>query len=135
MLQVAPTANGTKSILELRKQHYLLSFLVEQFMRNWVNIQQNNWSTYIALAEFAHNSWRNESTQRSPFMTLMGYNPRTEITSTISTITRVNSRLDEIREARIQAQEAMKKAQLSWDKRKRPERQFKEGDQVWLDGR
>src|ERR1700735_1572384 len=27
MLQVAPTANGTKSILELRKQHYLLSFL------------------------------------------------------------------------------------------------------------
>ena len=104
-------------------------------MRNWVNIQQNNWSNYIALAEFAHNSWRNESTRRSPFMTLMGYNPRTEITSTISPIPRVNSRLDEIREARIQAQEAMKKAQLSWDKRKRPERQFKEGDQVWLDGR
>jgi hypothetical protein len=46
-----------------------------QFLRPWVNIQQDNWEPYLPIAEFAHNSWRNETTRQSPFMILMGYEP------------------------------------------------------------
>jgi transposase InsO family protein len=28
-----------------------------QFLRPWVNAQQDNWELYLPIAEFAHNSW------------------------------------------------------------------------------
>ena len=35
---------------------------LEQYLRFWVDHQQTNWHHYLPLAEFAHNSWKNEST-------------------------------------------------------------------------
>ena len=48
---------------------------LEQFLRFSTNAKQNNWAQFLPLAEFAFNSWRNESTKKSPFKVLMGYNP------------------------------------------------------------
>jgi hypothetical protein len=50
-----------------------------QYLRPWVNIQMNNWEEHLPLAEFAHNSWQNKTTQHSPFKMLMGYEPQAEI--------------------------------------------------------
>jgi hypothetical protein len=36
---------------------------LEQWLRPWTNISQNNWCKYLPFAEFAHNSWHNETTK------------------------------------------------------------------------
>ena len=48
---------------------------LEQFLQFYANAKQNNWAQFLSLAEFAFNSWRNESMKKSPFEVLMGYNP------------------------------------------------------------
>ena len=88
------------------------------------------------MAEFAFNSWRNESTKKSPFEVLMGYNPRAEWATVSSPVPQVTHRLEQIQEARSQASMAMHKAQLEWIKDKEKKQHvFRKGDQVWLDGR
>ena len=62
---------------------------LEQFLRFYSNAKQNNWAQFLPLAEFAFNSWRNESTGKSPFEVLMGYNPRAEWTVIASPVPQV----------------------------------------------
>ena len=109
---------------------------LEQFLRFYTNAKQDNWAHLLSLAEFAFNSWHNESTKKSPFEVLMGYNPRAEWTTISSPVPRVTHRLEQIQEARNQASVAMRKAQLGWirDKEKK-QHAYRVGDQVWLDGR
>jgi hypothetical protein len=52
---------------------------LEQWLQPWTNFAQNNWRKYLPFAEFAHNSWHNETTKQSPFQVLMGYHPRADI--------------------------------------------------------
>ena len=90
----------------------------------------------MPLAEFVFNSWRNESTKKSPFELLMGYNPKAEWSIVSSPVPQVTHRLEQIQEARDQARLAMRKAQLGWIKdSKRKQHVYHVGDQVWLDGR
>jgi hypothetical protein len=108
---------------------------LEQYLQFYVDDKQDNWVQLLSIAEFAHNSWRNESTGQSPFDLLMGYHPRAEWTAVTSPIPQVTLRLDQIREARNKARTAMIKAQQGWERRKRTAPTFQTGDQVWLDGR
>jgi hypothetical protein len=107
---------------------------LEQYLQFYVNTKQNNWVRLLSIAEFAHNSWRNESTGQSPFDLLMGYHPRAEWTTVQSPIPQVTLRLDQIQEAHGQAQATMIKAQQGWERHKRTAPTFQTGDQVWLDG-
>ena len=108
---------------------------LEQYLRFWVDHQQTNWHHYLSLAEFAHNSWKNESTGQSPFEVLMGYSPRAEIFDVTSSIPTVALRLRDWKNAREEAQKLMIKAQKKWAKGKVPEQRYQAGDQVWLEGR
>ena len=108
---------------------------LEQYLRFWVDHQQTNWHHYLPLAEFAHNSWKNESTGQSPFEVLMGYSPRAEIFDVTSSIPTVALRLRDWKKAREEAQKLMIKAQKKWTKGKVPEQRYQAGDQVWLEGR
>ena len=105
---------------------------LEQFLRFYSNAKQDNWAYFLSLAEFAFNSWRNESTKKSPFKVLMGYNPKAEWTTVSSPVPQVTHRLEQIQEARSQASVAMHKAQLGWicDKEKK-QYAYQVGDQVW----
>jgi hypothetical protein len=107
---------------------------LEQYLRFYVDAKQSNWAQLLSIAEFAHNSWQNESTGQSPFDLLMGYHPRAEWTTIASPIPQVTLRLDQIREARDKAQTAMIKAQQGWERWKRITPTFQTGDQVWPDG-
>jgi hypothetical protein len=107
---------------------------LEQYLQFYVDAKQGNWAQLLAIAEFAHNSWRNESTGQSPFDLLMGYHPRAEWTAVTSPIPQVTLRLDQIREACDKARTAMIKAQQGWERRKHTVPTFQTGDQVWLDG-
>jgi hypothetical protein len=64
----------------------------------------------------------------------MGFNPRADWVHATSPIPRVTLRLEQIKEARVQAREAMIKAQQSWVKH-RDTPKYKEGDLVWLEGK
>ena len=85
---------------------------LEQFLRFYTNSKQNNWAHFLSSAEFAFNSWCNESTKKSPFEVLMGYNPRAEWTTVSSPVPQVTHQLEQIQEARDQARLVMHKVQL-----------------------
>ena len=108
---------------------------LEQYLRFWVDHQQTNWHHYLPLAEFAHNSWKNESTRQSPFEVLMGYSPRAKIFDITSSIPTVALQLRDWKNAREEAQKLMIKAQKKWTKGKVLEQRYQAGDQVWLEGR
>jgi hypothetical protein len=96
--------------------------------------KQKNWAPYLPIAQFAHNNWPSDTTRKSPFFLLMGFNPRADWVHATSPIPRVTLRLEQLKEAQVQARNAMIKAQQSWVKH-RDTPKYKEGDQVWLEGK
>jgi hypothetical protein len=52
-----------------------LNQTLEQYLRSYVNEQQDNWVELLPLAQFAYNSAKSESTQTSPFFANYGYQP------------------------------------------------------------
>jgi hypothetical protein len=107
---------------------------LETAIRFITDQKQRNWAPYLPIAQFAHNNWPSDTTRKSPFFLLMGFNPRADWVHATSPIPRVTLRLEQIKEARIQAREAMIKAQQSWVKH-RDTPKYKEGDLVWLEGK
>jgi hypothetical protein len=106
-----------------------------QFLRPWVNAQQDNWEPYLPIAEFAHNAWRNEMTRQTPFSILMGYEPRADISNVPTSIPVLELRREVWKRAREDAHKFIIQAQARWAQSKKEGRTFKEGDQVWLEGR
>jgi hypothetical protein len=106
---------------------------LETAIRFITDQKQKNWAPYLPIAQFAHNNWPSDTTRKSPFFLLMGFNPCADWVHATSPIPRVMLRLEQIKEARVQAREAMIKAQQSWVKH-RDMPKYKEGDLVWLEG-
>ena len=52
-----------------------LNQTLEQYLRSYVNEQQDNWVELLPLAQFAYNSAKSEATQTSPFFANHGYQP------------------------------------------------------------
>jgi hypothetical protein len=52
-----------------------LNQTLEQYLRSYVNYQQDNWVTLLPLAQFAYNSSHNESIKCSPFFANYGFEP------------------------------------------------------------
>jgi hypothetical protein len=107
---------------------------LETAIRFITDQKQKNWAPYLPIAQFAHNNWPSDTTRKSPFFLLMGFNPRADWVHATSPIPRVTLRLEQLKEARVQARDAMIKAQQSWVKH-RDTPKYKEGDQVWLEGK
>jgi hypothetical protein len=107
---------------------------LEMAIRFITDEKQKNWALYLPIAQFAHNNWPSDTTRKSPFFLLMGFNPRADWVHTTSPIPRVTLRLEQLKEARNLAQRHMIKAQQSWVKHCDTPK-YKEGDQVWLEGK
>src|SRR6201996_3822613 len=108
---------------------------LEQYLWFWVNHQQDNWRQLLPMAEYAHNSWRNETTKTTPYQALMGYNPSADWRPVNATVPAPITRLEQWTQARQVAYVQMKAAQERWAKTKREGRKFQKGDLVWLEGR
>ena len=89
---------------------------VETYLRFFVNHQQDDWATYLPMAEFAHNNWKSETTRESPFHLLMGYHPHADWNNAQTTMPQVAERLEQLKEARKTAQELMTRVQTLWIK-------------------
>ena len=49
--------------------------IVEQYLRIYCSYQQDDWSSFLPLAEFAYNNTSHSATQVSPFFANKGYHP------------------------------------------------------------
>jgi hypothetical protein len=96
--------------------------------------KQKNWAPYLPIAQFVHNNWPSDTTRKSPFFLLMGFNPQADWVHATSPIPRVTLCLEQLKEAWVQAHDAMIKAQQSWVKH-RDMPKYKAGDLVWLEGK
>ncbi len=106
---------------------------LEQYLRFWTNHKQTNWTTYLPVAEFAHNTWYNATTKTSPFRLLMGYEPHATWEITKSPLPQITTCLDQMIEARQVAYDARRTAEALWERWAHHQR-FQKGDQVWLEG-
>ena len=53
-----------------------MNTIIEEYLRAYINYQQDNWVALLPMCEFAvHNSF-SESTKFSPFLANYGYHPR-----------------------------------------------------------
>ena len=50
--------------------------VMEQYLRSYLNYLQDDWSSWLPMAEFTANNQTSETTLSSPFFTLHGYHPR-----------------------------------------------------------
>ncbi|MBW0521928.1 hypothetical protein O181_061643 [Austropuccinia psidii MF-1] len=52
--------------------------ILEQYLWVYFSYHQDDWHTWLPLAEFAYNNAENSSTKQSPFFTIHGRNPSFE---------------------------------------------------------
>jgi hypothetical protein len=107
---------------------------LETAIRFITDQKQKNWAPYLPIVQFVHNNWPLDTTRKSTFFLLMGFNPRADWIHATSPIPRVTLHLEQLKEAWVQARDAMIKAQQSWVKH-RDIPKYKEGDLVWLEGK
>ncbi|MBW0508037.1 hypothetical protein O181_047752 [Austropuccinia psidii MF-1] len=53
-----------------------VNHILEQYLWIYVSYHQDDWHTWLPLAEFAYNNAENSSRKQSPFFTIYGRNPR-----------------------------------------------------------
>ncbi len=95
--------------------------------------RQNNWAKLLPIAEFAHNSWKNNMTHHSPHELLTGTRPQVDIQLIDGNIPAADVRLKELEEARQEVQKNLEAQQSRRDDRKMME--MKTGNKVWLEGK
>lgn len=52
-----------------------INALVEDYLRHYVSLEQDDWSQWLALAEFSYNNTPSSSTKCSPFFAVHGFHP------------------------------------------------------------
>jgi hypothetical protein len=104
---------------------------IEDYLRQFVRGSQNNWSSLLPIAEFAHNTWKHEHTNHTPHELIIGFNPTASITIPDDSVPTAQERLKTLVKARQIAQKSLQRR----IKPLNPPRTFVTGDKVWLDAR
>ena len=114
---------------------------MEQYLRAYVNFEQDDWVALLPMAEFAYNNSKNASTGLSPFEVMTGYSPRmtfeepsdprAKSVSAKAHAKHLDSLMEVCKEALLAAQKHQK---TFADKHSKPI-QFAVGDYVWLRGK
>jgi hypothetical protein len=117
---------------------------MEQYLRSYVNYLQDDWSSWLPVAEFAANNQSSEATGLSPFFALHGYHPRAATSLTpaqeiipgdidaLASATALQEIHDHLRAEMTRAQTIQAEGA---NRRRTPAPLFRPGDRVWLDAR
>lgn len=111
---------------------------IEQYLRIFVNHQQNNWSEWTAMAQFAYNDKVHTATSFSPFYmthgqdSYKGTEPRLAVkTQDADQFVKMMEKVQEEAEASLKA--AAEKMKIFYDQKRNPARPYKVGDLVYLE--
>ncbi len=106
---------------------------LEQYLRIYGNNLQNDWADWLAMAQYVHNAWINETTKNTPFDLLIGITPRAH--QQTEEPQNQDERIKLLLTKRRTAHEAMERAQELM-KKKRGSRYipFQKHQKVWLEG-
>src|SRR5882724_3180251 len=113
--------------------------ILEQYLRVYINYQQDNWVNLLPLAEFAYNNTSHSATMVTPFFANKGFHPKLEVSLepvVSDTAHQVATDLKELhRYLRDQISRALKQYEVHSASRRLPIPPFKVGDTVWIDAR
>jgi Integrase zinc binding domain/Chromo (CHRromatin Organisation MOdifier) domain len=113
---------------------------LEQYVHIYTNYQQTDWTVWLPLAQYIHNSWMSSTTKKTPFDLLMGYTPRVHISASQSHILEATNHRDRLLMAHTMALMAIRNMQqmlLKHALRKKGQHHFHPfivGQKVWLEG-
>jgi len=112
---------------------------LNQFLRLFVNEQQNNWYDLLPIAEFQHNNHVHSVTQQPPFLLdtrripRIGFEP-SQVPSSLETVNKSTERMKSVTE---EAKSAIHKAQEDmtryYNRKRTPAPVYKPGDRIYLD--
>lgn len=114
---------------------------LEQYLRMFVNYQQDNWSELLSHAEFSYNNHCQTSTNVSPFYANYGFHPKFKMdlsslqnsTETVPASTEFVNKMKEIHdEMKAEITSAQIDQERFYNEKRRTTPQFKVGDQVYL---
>jgi len=121
-----------------------VNLVIQQFLRNYVATNQQDWVDHLELAEFCYNNSAHSATGSTPFQMVTGKSPIVPMTwatqgqplSDASEEVPMVTQLDEKRQhlwelAKANLEKAHKRYKDFADKSRR-EVKFQEGDEVWL---
>jgi Integrase zinc binding domain len=106
---------------------------LEQYLRAFCRNNQGKWARWLSIAQYTKNSWPHATTKKTPYDMILGYTPTTHQPIRETDIPTLDKRIDHVRSARKQAQEAMSKAQEGLIKATKF-KGYEEGEKVWLEG-
>src|SRR5882724_8479920 len=113
--------------------------ILEQYLRVYVNYQQDDWVNLLLLAEFAYNNTSHSATMVTPFFANKGFHPKLEVSLepvVSDTAHQVATDLKELHMyLRDQISCALKQYKVHSVSRRLPIPPFKVGDTIWLDSR
>lgn len=112
--------------------------ILEQYLRTFMNYQQDNWVSLLPLAEFSYNNSIHSSTRHTPFESTFGFHPRFSLTHPppIGISATSESFVQSLQDLHQQLQSEIKLAQeqqaLHYNKHRRPTPTYRPGDYVFL---
>lgn len=118
--------------------------IIEQYLRAYVNYQQNNWVSYLTLAEIAYNNAMQESIRTSPFYCNYAFHPKFDfllgnpvsITSSLPNVQDIASRLQSVYSRVSQSiQRSLELQKKQSDKKRLEPPQLQVGDLVMLNAK
>jgi len=112
---------------------------LDQFLRLFVNKQQDNWYDLLPIAEFQHNNHVHSTTQQPPFLLntgripCMGFEPRQNLSS-LETVNKITKRMESAtKEAKSMICKVQEDITRYYNQRRSPVPIFKPGNWVYLD--
>ena len=118
--------------------------VLEQYLRSYINWEQDDWASLLPLAEFAYNSAEQASTKKAPFEVVYGSLPRSDMvtaeealkyTAAKGTSLEAEELTERLRNTRAEVCQALAKAQ-EYQKRhydlSHRDIEFAVGQKVWL---
>jgi len=107
---------------------------LEQYLRAYVNYQQDDWKELLPMAEFAYNNGHQENTKHTPFFAKYGTNPKYQAIGHL-----IQGRItspDDMSQLHDTQQAEMTEAQMRhkeyYDAQRRPDPNIQQGNMVWL---
>ena len=117
-----------------------INSVLEQYLRIYVNYQQDNWSSLLPFAEFSYNNAEQSSTQKSPFFSNYGYHPSLHFNQvTSSSVPASDDLIQQLRalheEIKSEVSLAQQQQALYYNQHHRPTPDYKINDFVFLSAR